>query len=320
MPGENNRTDNGIMDSIAALRSVLMLDTPTRNLLGNGRITRKQQPEEQSQRKLCFSPASTQATTPGSKNTLASEQNRKFTNEITARSVGLPPLGGKPSSPHFLKTPSASELLQSPEVQSAKKILQKKVEILEATQAELEDRLQGEIDQRTTLRTTYEKLLELQTKQSSQLQQIALSRDALLDESFAVKKTLDTERIKHARALALLKTNANTFVESRFSKERESLKSELETLRKKMQRKDARYADSESLVKSLTKEVERLNDDLNKLRQSHESAKQVTTSNHAKAIGALHSKIEQTETEWLKQVNKERKNAEENYQKVCSNN
>ena len=175
---ENSDRDNGLMDSIAALRSVLMLDTPTRAILAGGRGYKDRQP--QPQRQPCFSPnLTTQATTPASRSK----------NEIEERSRGVPPLSGKSPSA-LLKTPRTPKQPPAPEVLTTTKVLQNKVQIMETSQVELEKRLKEEIDRRTTLETTYEKLSEFRAKQSSQLERITASRDNFRDESIELKKTL----------------------------------------------------------------------------------------------------------------------------------
>lgn len=294
-----------MMDSIAALRSVLMLDTPIRDALAGGRNVNER--KQAGQKQLLFSPSSmTQATTPASRHTPMSRK-KISTGESSS------------SSPLF-RTPTRSRLPQSPEAQqSATKVLEKKIQLLEASHAELEERLKGEIDQRATLKTTYEKLSEFQTKQSSQLETITESRDTFRNESIALKKTLELERNNHSKTIVFLQsTTSNTMQSERF-RERESYRTETERLNKRLQKTESRYTQSESLVKSLTKEVERLNADLKKLRQAHESAMQKKMESHAKEIAVLHDKIEQTESGLVKQVNTERKSAEENYEKVCSN-
>jgi hypothetical protein len=308
---QKNHMDNGIMDSIAALRSVLMLDTPIREAFAVGRTVndRKQEPKKQ----LCFSPTSmTQATTPASRNTNA--QTPVSRNEASRfERLSL-------SSPLFkTPTPSRLHLLRSPEVQqSATKIFEKKIELLEASHAELEERLKGEIDQRATLKTTYEKLSEFQTKQSSQLEQITVSRDTFRSESITLKKTLETERKNHTKTIGFLRNTTSNVIQLERLREKDFFRTETERLKKRLQKTDSRYAESELLVKSLTKEVERLNADLKKLRQAHESAVQKKAESHGKEIAVLQNKIEQTESGLVEQINKERHCAEENYEKVCT--
>ena len=294
------------MDSIAALRSVLMLDTPIREAFAVGRTVndRKQEPPK----KLCFSPAlTTQATTPASRKTQAQTPVSK--NKLLSY-----------SSPLF-KTPTPSRLLspRSPEVQqSATKVFEKKIELLEASHAELEERLKGEIDQRATLKTTYEKLSEFQAKQSSQLEQITVSRDTFRGESITLKQTLETERKNHTKTIAFLKNTTSNAMQLDRLREKESFRTETERFKKRLQKTDSRYAESELLVKSLTKEVERLNADLKKLRQAHESAMQNKVESHGKEIAVLQDKIEQTESGLVKQINQERHCAQDNYEQVCT--
>ena len=302
------------MDSIAALRSVLMLDTPIRDVLAVGRPSNVKQLQKQPQKKLCFSPTSmTQATTPASTRnniSMLTENTPESRNKASARrTTSL-------SSPLF-KTPTPSKLPRSPEgEQSATKVLEKKIEVLEASHVELEERLRGEIDRRSTLRATYDKLSQFQTKQSSQLEQIRVSRDTFREESTTLKKILESERNKHSKTIAFLKNTTTNVIELERSREKQSLRSETEQLRKRLQKLESRYAESETLVMSLTKEVERLNTDMKKLREGHESAIQKKIDIHSKEIAKYQEKLEQTESGLLEQINQERKNAEENNQKV----
>lgn len=292
------------MDSIAALRSVLMLDTPIRDALAVGNTDNNNFKTQEAQ-KLCFSPASmTQATTPASRNT---HMNTPMSRIKTS---------SKKRSP-FFKTPTPSRLSRSPEIQqSATKVLEKKIQLLEASHAELEERLKGEIDQRKTLKTAYENLSEVQTKQSSQLEQITASRDKFRSESASLKETLETERSNHARTISFLQSTTSDAIQAERVREKESLKAESDRLTKRLERSEDRYAKSELLVKELTKEVEHLNQDLKKLRQAHELAMQQKKERHAKEVATLKDKIEQTESGLVEQINKERKSAEANYEKV----
>ena len=294
------------MDSIAALRSVLMLDTPIRDALAVGNSINNN--KQQGAQKLCFSPASIkQATTPASRNIHINTPMSRLKSSTSKRTS---------SSPLF-KTPTTSRSARSPEVQqSATKVLEKKIQLLEASHAELEERLKGEIDQRETLKITYESLSKFQTKQTSQLEQITVSRDNFRDESATLKKTLEMERSNHSKTIAFLQSTTSNAVQSERLTEKEFFRIETERLKNRLQRTDSRYAESELLVKSLTKEVERLNADLKKLRQAHQLAMEKKKENHAKEVADLQDKIEQTESGLVKQINKERKSAEENYEKV----
>ena len=288
------------MDSIAALRSVLMLDTPTRAVLAGGRGYKDRQ--RQPQRQPYFSPnlTTTQATTPSSKNK----------NPIEERSHGVPPLSGKSPSA-LLKTPRTLKQPPTPEVLTTTKVLQNTVQTLETSQVELEKRLKEEIDRRTTLEATYEKLSEFRTKQSSQLGRITASRDTFRDESIELKKTLETERNKHAETITVLKNTAT--IESQRSKEKEKFKDEIEILQKRMRQKNERYLESESLVKSLTKEIERLNADLKTYRNSHESTLQTTIKNHTKETESFQATVARIKSDLVEQINK----ANENEERTC---
>jgi len=293
------------MDSIAALRSVLMLDTPIRDALAVGNTDNNNYKRQEAQ-KLCFSPASmTQATTPASRHTHMNTPMSRIKTSAKKRSSSSP----------FFKTPT--RLSRSPEVQqSATKVLEKKIRLLEMSHAELEERLKGEIDQRKALKTAYEKLSEVQTKQSSQLERITASRDKFRNESASLKETLETERSNHARTISFLQSTTSDAIQAERLREKESFKTESDRLKKRLERSEDRYAKSELLVKELTKEVEHLNEDLKKLRQAHELAMQQKKERHAKEVATLKNKIEQTESGLVEQVNKERKSAEANYEKL----
>lgn len=299
------------MDSIAALRSVLMLDTPIRAVLAGGRkpINPKlQEPQKQ----LCFSPTSmTEATTPTPRNTSA------LTTTPASRGNKSSASEQKYPSSFLFKSPIPSRLPHSPAVQqSATKVLEKKIDLLEASHAELEERLEGEIEQRILMKTTYDKLSEFQTKQSSHLEQIRVSRDTFRNESIALKDTLKIERSNQSKTIAFLKNTTSTVIESERSREKESFRTEKERLKKKVQKSHSRYAEAEVLVKSLTAEIEKNNADLKKLRQDQESAMQKKIESHSKEVSVLKEKISLTETGLLEQINQERKNAEENYEKL----
>ena len=305
----NNHKDNGIMDSIAALRSVLMLDTPIRDALAVGNTgNNNNNYKRQEAQKLCFSPASmTQATTPASRQTHMNTPMSRIKTSAKKRSSSSP----------FFKTPT--RLSRSPEVQqSATKVLEKKIQLLEASHAELEERLKGEIDQRKTFKTAYEKLSQVQTKQSTELEQITASRDKFRNESASLKDTLETERSNHARTISFLQSTTSDAIQAERLREKESFKTESDRLKKRLERSEDRYAKSELLVKELTKEVEHLNEDLKKLRQAHELAMQQKKERHAQEVANLKNKIEQTESGLVEQINKERKSAEANYEKVRS--
>lgn len=282
-----------------------MLDTPIRDVLAVGRNGNDR--KQQAQKQLLFSPSSiTQATTPA---THANTPMSRTNTSTRKRSS---------SSPLF-KTPTPGRLPRSPEVQqSATKVLEKKIELLEASHAELEGRLMGEIDQRETLKTTYDKLSEFQAKQSSQLEQITASRDTFRDESIALKKTLETERKNHSKTIAFLKNTTSNAIQSEVLRERESFRRDTERLKKRLQKSDSRYAESEVLVKSLTREVDKLNADFKEFKRKQELAMQKRMESHAREIAILQDKIEQTESGLVEQINKERKGAEEAYEKVCA--
>lgn len=280
---QNKNGDNGFLDSIAALRSVLMLNNPIEQALVVGGSLKNQ--NEESQKQLCSSPASmTQAMTPGS-----------------------------------LKTPTPSKLSRSPEaLESATIVLEKKIKLLEASRVELEERLKGEIDQKVTLQKAHDKISSLQAKQSCQLEQIMASRDSFREESVSLEETLDTERKKHSKTIAFLKTTASNEMQSRISMEKERFQIQKEMLEDQLQRSENRCTKSELLVKSLTKEVDKINTNLTECRESNELALKETSERHAKRIATLQDKLEQTESGLLEQINKERKFAEANYEQVST--
>jgi len=294
------------MDSIAALRSVLMLDTPIRDALAVGKDNTNYKRQES--QKLCFSPASmTQATTPASRTT---QMNTPISRIKTSASKRTP-------TSSFFKTPKSSRLSRSPEVQhSATKVLEKKIQLLEASHAEVEERLKGEIDHRNTLKTAYDTLSEVQTKQASQLEQITTSRDQFRDEASLLKEKLELERSNHSKTISFLQSTTSEKVQSERSSANETFRIEMDRLKKKLQRTEDRYTESLSLVTNLTNEVGQLNADLKKLKQSHELAMQQKKEKHAKEVAALKNKIDQTESGLVEQINKERKSAEANYEKL----
>ena len=292
----NEHRDNGIMDSIAALRSVLMLDTPIRDALAVGK---KNYEKNQQSQKLSFS----STTTPSSR--------------TNAKHTPFKANGSGSSFSPLVTTPRASSLPRSPEVQeSGTKVLAKKIQLLEANQTELEGRLNAETDQKEMLRTTNDKLSQLQAQQASQLEQITESRDKLREETIKLKKTLELERSNHSRTIAFLQSTTSGTMQSEHSSEQESARIESENLKKRLQKSDSLNAESELLVKSLTAEVERLNADLRKLRGAHELAFQKNNESHKKEVADLQNKIEQTESGLVAQINNERKSAEANYEKV----
>jgi len=304
---QNNYKDNGLMDSIAALRSVLMLDTPTRVALVGHRSNEDYQPVKP-QRQLCFSPDSTtQAKTPESKKKTPIENSP----------LGKPPMSGKRPS-FVLKTPSTSKLPPSPEMQRMTTVLQKKAQTLETSQAELEKRLKEEIDRRMMVEATYEKLSEFQTQQTSQLERVTASRDKFRDESMEWKKTIETERIKFTKGISTMKNNTKTLIESQRLKDKDASQAEIEILQKQLRKKEERYHESESLVKSLTKEVEKLNADLKTRQQTHESTMLTTINAHTKEIASLQVVIGRIESDGKKHMNKEKENTDQINAQVCT--
>lgn len=256
-----------------------MLDTPIRDALAVGKNNNNYEKNQQSQ-KLSFSSTTTPSSRSNPKNTPIS----------------------KPRSPE------ANE--------SGTKVLAKKIQLLEASQTELEGRLNTETEQNEMLRTTNDKLTQLQTQQASQLEQITDSRDKFREETIKLKKTLELERSNHSRTTAFLQSTTSGAIQSEHLSEKESFRIESEHLKKRLQKSDSRNAESELLVKSLTAEVERLNADLRKLREVHELSFQEKDENHKKEVVDLQNKIEQTESGLVAQINNERKSAEANYEKV----
>ena len=282
-----------------------MLDTPIREVLAVGRHSpgKKQQLQQPLQKKLNFSPTTaTPATTPAStKNTLSTLDENTPESKSKLKGSTL-------SSPLFKSSPF-SRFPRSPEgQQSVTKVMEKKIEVLEATNAELEERLKGEVDRRSTLKDTYDKLSEFQAKQSSQMEQIRLSRDSFREELNSLKKTLESERNKHSKTIAFLTNTTTNVSELERSREIQSFRSENDLLQKQLRKSENRRKESETLVMSLTNEVERLNTDVKKLRESHESARQKKIDTHSKEIAKYREKLEQTESGLVKQINQERKN------------
>eukprot|EP00536_Pseudo-nitzschia_multiseries_P010803 jgi/Psemu1/27012/gm1.27012_g len=275
----NHHRDNDVMDSIAVLRSVLMLDTPTRTVLAGGMVEPQRQPNF----------ASPRTKTP---------ESRKSSPIEKTSIIGKPPMSGKRPSPGTgmkspgMKSPSPSKLPPSPEMQRLTTVLQKKVNSLETSQADLKKRLKEELDQRTTLQATYGKLTEFQTQQASQLERITASRDEFRDESAALKQTIESERAKHAEEIATMKNDANAMMESKRATDEE-----MELLKKKLRKKEERYDESESLVKSLTKEVEKLNADLKTTQQTHKVKMQTAVDEHAEEIASLKHEIQKMESD-----------------------
>ena len=182
--------------------------------------------------------------------------------------------------------------------------------------AELEQRLNAEIDQREILKTTNDRLLQFQMQQASELEQIAESRDKLREETIKLQKTLESERNSHSRNVAFIQNTNSGVIQSEHSREKEHFRAEIEHLRKQLQKSDRRNTESELLVKTLTTEVETLNSELKKVREAHELALQEKNENHKKKVIDLRMKIEQTESGLIAQINNERKTAEANFEKV----
>ena len=281
--------DNGIFESIAAVRSFLMLDTPTRSLFAGG---------EKLQRHPFFSPPDSTTPTSALKPAAA-----KIDDIVGGRSpVGLPP-SSRNSSPSalLLRTPrTAQRLPPTPEVTTA---LRKTVRTLETSHVDLKNQLEEEIQRRKTLEVTYKQLNEFRTKQTCQLEVITSSRDNYRNETIGLKKLLEKERKQNLETVSALRSAAEAIVpvvESQRSKENDKLKYEIETLQIKIHKKDERYASSESLVKSLTKEVETLNADLKSCQQNYESTLQTTIENHSKEMESLQVRIV---SEWTEKTN-----------------
>ena len=281
------------MDSIAALRSVLMLDTPIRDALAVGNNNSNYNNNQQSQ-KLSFSMA--HVSTPSSGTTSV-----------------YPPSTPSP----LAQVRKELSLQRSPEVQeSGTKVLAKKIQLLEASHAELEQRLNAEVDQREILKTTNDRLLQFQMQQASELEQIAESRNKLREETIKLQKTLESERNSHSRNVAFIQNTNSGAMQSEHLREKEHFQAEIEHLRKQLQKSDRRSTESELLVKTLTTEVETLNSELKKLREAHELDLQEKNEDHKKKVTDLRSKIEQTESGLVAQINNERKTAEANFEKV----
>jgi hypothetical protein len=288
----NVNDDNGIFESIAAVRSFLMLDTPTRSLFAGG---------EQRQRHPFFSP-------PNSTTSALKPAAAKIDDIGGGRSpVGLPPSSRNASpSALLLRTPRTPQRLPpTPEVTTA---LRKTVRTLETSHADLKNQLEEEIQRRKTLEVTYKQLNEFRTKQTSQLEVITSSRNNYRNETIELKKVLEKERKQNLETVSALRSAAEAIVpvvESQRSKENDKLKHDIETLHTKIHKKDERYASSESLVKSLTKEVETLNADLKNCRQNYESTIQTTIENHSKEMEYTQVRIV---SEWTEKINKIKEN------------
>ncbi|MGK3741476.1 MAG: chromosome segregation ATPase, partial [Bacillariaceae sp.] len=174
--------------------------------------------------------------------------------------------------------------------------------------ADLKNQLEEEIQRRKTLEVTYKQLNEFRTKQTSQLEVITSSRNNYRNETIELKKVLEKERKQNLETVSALRSAAEAIVpvvESQRSKENDKLKHDIETLHTKIHKKDERYASSESLVKSLTKEVETLNADLKNCRQNYESTIQTTIENHSKEMEYTQVRIV---SEWTEKINKIKEN------------
>jgi len=276
-----------VIDSIAVLRSVLMLDTPTRRVLAGGIVGPHRQPN--------FSPGKPK--TP---------ESRK-SSPVEKTPIGKPPMAGKRPSPG-MKSPSPTKQPPSPEMQRITSVLQRKVHTLEASHGDLEKRFQEELHQRTTLEAAHKKLAEIKTQQTSQLEQITASRDELRDESAELKKTIETERVRHSSEIARMETEAKTMIESQRAKDEE-----IEMMTKKLRRKEERYLESESLVKSLTKEVEKLNTDLKATQQKHKAKMQSAVDGYTQEITSLKEKLQKMESNRVDKTKKDKAGTEQIY-------
>ena len=115
-----------------------------------------------------------------------------------------------------------------------------------------------------------------------------------------------------------MKNNTKTLMESQRLKDRDKSQAEIEILQKRLRKKEERYLESESLVKSLTKEVEKLNADLKTHQQTHESTMLTTIDDHTKEIATLQGVIGRMESDGKKHTNKEKENIDQINAQVCT--
>lgn len=179
--------------------------------------------------------------------------------------------------------------------------LEENIRALETSKADLENKLMEAVSQKMILESSIAELSELRTRDELRLKEITESRDYFRDESADWKKKLESETAAKHATMATMAT-----MELQRSNDMKKSRDEIQTLQTQLNKQQERYLESESVVKLLTIEVDKLNADLKTRRNIHESEIQRTADVHKKELESLQTKIDQLESNRVVESNKER--------------
>lgn len=166
---------------------------------------------------------------------------------------------------------------------------------------EMKKKLEEETSRRTTLEAMYKQLFEFRTQQTTQLELVTSSRDSYRNETIKLKILIEKERKQNSATCIALRSATEALmipiVESSSSSQKQQ--QTIDTLQTTIRKKDDKLATSESLIESLTQEIETLNLDLKR----YESKIQIANEIHAKEIESRmnkESELEQHKIEFKK--------------------